>query len=339
MRPSRIRVGIVGAGANTKARHIPGLLAREGVEILSVCNRSRASSEAAAAEFHIPRTADSWQALVEDSDLDAVLIGTWPCLHAPVTLAAVAAGKHVLCEARMAMNLSEARRMLEASQARPELVTMVVPSPFTFPWDRTIQRLLRDGALGELLQVDVFANCSGFLQPDRPMNWRDDRELSGLNTQMLGIYYEAMMRWTGPAAVRAARARNVVPRRKDAAGVLREQLIPDHLEVMGEFPNGAGLFLRCSQVTGACPTPNDFVLYGSEGTLRLDLSAGRLSLSAPGAAAREVIPSDEERGSWRVEEEFIRAIRGQEPVTHTTFADGVRYMEFTEAVAKAAGYA
>ena len=102
-----IRIGVVGAGANTRLHHIPKLKKIAGVEIASVVNRTRASSERAAQEFGIERVHDSWQELVNDPGIDAVVIGTWPYLHCPVTLAALAAGKHVLTEARIAMNAAK----------------------------------------------------------------------------------------------------------------------------------------------------------------------------------------------------------------------------------------
>ena len=336
MSTRKIRIGIVGAGANTRGKHIPLLQRIQGVEIVMVCNRSRESGEKVAKAFDIPEVADSWREVVENPYLDAVVIGTWPYLHAPVTLAALAAGKHVLCEARMAMNEAEAQSMLDASRSRPELVAQVVPSPFTLPWDQTLRRLLSDGAIGELLHVDVFANSGAFADFQRPMTWREDKNLSGLNTMMLGIYYEAMVRWTGHMRDDlTARARIVVKRRKDAEGQTREMEIPDHLDVLGTLESGATVHIRCSQVTGACPTPNDFILYGSEGTLRLDVTRGVLTLHARGGTAEEIDVPAHERGGWRVEEEFINAIRDLEPVSTTTFQDGVKYMAFTEAVAKA----
>ena len=71
-------------------------------------------------------------------------IGTWPYTHKSMTIAALAAGKHVLTEARMAMDLAEAKEMLAASRASPQLVAQVVPSPMTLAYDGTIKRLLRD---------------------------------------------------------------------------------------------------------------------------------------------------------------------------------------------------
>src|SRR5262245_48410631 len=122
MTPRPLRVGLVGAGGNMRLRHVPGLRAVAGVEIVAVCNRRPESTAAAAREFGVPRTFENWQALVADPDVDAVVIGTWPYLHAPITLAALAAGKHVLTEARMSMNAAEAHQMLAAAKQRPDLV-------------------------------------------------------------------------------------------------------------------------------------------------------------------------------------------------------------------------
>src|ERR1043165_2604707 len=127
----KIRVGFVGAGGNTRLHHIPKLKKIDGVELVSVSNRTRASSERVAQEFGIARVHDRWQELVKDPGIDAVVIGTWPYMHCPVTLAALEAGKHVLTEARIAMNAAEARQMLAASRAKPNLITQVVPGPPT----------------------------------------------------------------------------------------------------------------------------------------------------------------------------------------------------------------
>src|SRR5438445_11680009 len=125
-----LRVGIVGLGGNTRLRHVPGLLACGDVELGAVCNRRPESTAEAAREFKIPRTYEHWQDLVVDPEIDAVVVGTWPYLHCPITVAALDAGKHVLCEARMAMNAAEAREMAAASHRNPRLVAQLVPSPF-----------------------------------------------------------------------------------------------------------------------------------------------------------------------------------------------------------------
>src|SRR3954453_6689081 len=112
-----LRIGLVGAGANTRSRHIPGPRAVPDVALAAVCNRRPESTAAVAREFGIPRTFERWQDLVASDDIDAVVIGTWPYLHCPIPLAALDAGKHVLTEARLALNAEEAHRMLAASRA------------------------------------------------------------------------------------------------------------------------------------------------------------------------------------------------------------------------------
>jgi predicted dehydrogenase len=182
MMTAPIRIGIVGAGNNTRVRHIPGLQAIPGIEIVSVCNRSRESSQRAADAFHIPKIYDDWRELVAADDTDAIMIGTWPYMHREISCAVLAAGKHVMCEARMAMNAAEAHAMLAASQAHPNQIAQIVPSPFTFRVDRTIQELLADGYLGELYAMTVRGATPAFADANAPLHWRQRQELSGYNT-------------------------------------------------------------------------------------------------------------------------------------------------------------
>src|SRR5580658_3040618 len=115
-RPSssgEIRIGIVGAGQITRTRHFPGFRAISGVRIVAVCNRRRETARRVAHEFDIPKVHGNWEDLVADPAVDAVVIGAWPYMHCPVTLAAFDAGKHVLTQARMALNAREAQRMLD----------------------------------------------------------------------------------------------------------------------------------------------------------------------------------------------------------------------------------
>lgn len=333
MADSPIRIGIVGAGANTRSRHIPELQRIPGVEVVSVANRSRESSERVAAEFNIPTVYDDWKTLVQADDTDAIVIGTWPYLHCEVTLAALGAGKHVLCEARMAMNLDEARQMLAASQAHPERVAQLVPSPMTLGVDNTIIRMLRDGYLGDLLAVEVQANGSAFLDRDASLHWRQNRALSGNNIMSMGIWVEAVQRWVGDFTRVYAQGKVFVPERTDAETGERVPVsIPDHIHILSETESGAQAHFQLSAVTGLAPEPCAW-LYGSEGTLQFRANENALYGGQRGAKSLERVPIPEaEQGGWRVEQEFIGAIRGEETIKRTTFADGVRYMAFTEAV-------
>lgn len=338
MSEKTIRVGIVGLGANCRLRHLPGLRACQGVEVVAVCNRRTASTAAAAKEFGIPRSFSRWEDLVADPDLDAVLIGAWPYLHAPVTLAALEAGKHVLTEARMAMNATEARRMLAASLRHPELTCQIVPSPLGFRAGAVVQRMVEDGFLGELREVVVLSASDSLADRETTLGWRQVSELSGLNMLALGIIHETLNRWV-PDPVRVyAQAQAFVSDRLDPATGLRRRVgTPDSVQIVGQLPGGARLLSHVSGVTRFGPG-NQIHLYGSEGTIKYELTpqdqlwAGR---KGDAQLAEVEVPAGL-AGDWRVEEDFIDAIRGRIPVTLTDFASGVRYMQFTEAVARSA---
>jgi len=327
--PQAIRIGIVGAGSNTQDRHIPGLVAIDGVDIVAVCNRTASSTEAVARKYHIETTHESWLGLVNDEQVDAVVIGTWPNMHHPVTLAALEAGKHVLCEARMAMNSREAHDMLRASRSRPDLVAQLVPSPLSFGVDATMQRLVAEGFLGTLHAVDVVFRTSDPPDPQLPLHWREDSRLSGNNVMALGIWYETLMRWIGDARSVVAMGSVSAPLRR-AAGGPRSVRIPDHLDVLAHMECGAQARFQFSTVTGGNPV-NRATLYGSDATIRFE--GGQLHVRRRGETAPEPIeiPTDQ-AGSWRVEQDFVDAIRGRADVTLTDFETGVRYMEFTDAV-------
>jgi predicted dehydrogenase len=343
--PHRIlRVGLIGAGANTRLRHIPGLQVLPDVEIVAVCNRRPASTVAAAREFNIPHTYDRWEDLIADTDIDAVLIGTWPYLHCPITLAALDAGKHVLTEARMSMNAAEAHEMLAASRRHPRLVCQIVPSPFGLKGDAVVRELIQEGFLGQLREVHVFSRNGALADPAAPLSWRQDAALSGVNMLTLGIVHETLLRWTPPPVRVLAQAHAFTPERIDPeSGVRRPVGTPDSVQVLSVLKNGARASYHLSGVTpfgqGA-----GIHLYGTDGVLCYDLTNERLfgvsrtqgAAPTSAEALREIpIPPDKARG-WQVEADFVDSIRLGLPVRLTNFETGVSYMEFTEAVARSA---
>ena len=127
-----------------------------------------------------------------------------------------------------------------------------------------------------------------------------------------------------------------VPRRRDESGAWHDVKVPEHVDILATLKSGAVAHLRFSAITGLSPAPQAWI-FGSEGTLRIEADAKRLSGGRRGdKELREIPIPAEKRVGWRVEEEFVNAIRGREKVTHTNFEDGVRYMEFTDAVTKSA---
>jgi len=337
MSDSTIRLGLIGAGGNTRDRHIPGFAKQSNVEIVAVANRSVESGQQVADQFNIPNVAASWTEIVDDDSIDAVCIGTWPYMHATLTIAALEAGKHVLCEARMAMNVDEAREMLLVSRLHPALTAQIVPAPHTLKFDQTIVEMIGSGYIGDLITLDArVAPGASFPNSDSPLHWRHNRDFSGNNIMGMGIWYEAMMRWIGPAATVSATAQSVVSHRVDDNGHRVPMTIPDHVDITSYMEQGGQMRFCFSSVLGHTPNTAEVHIFGTEGTIYLCQNrSGEWSMSAgkrgdDGLSPVEIDPA--KAGGWRVEEEFINAIRGKEDVTHTDFVTGVKYMEWTDAV-------
>jgi predicted dehydrogenase len=335
---------LVGAGANTRKRHIPGLRGLPDVEIVAVCNRRPTSTAAVAREYGIPRMFGHWQDLVADPDIDAVVVGAWPYLHCPVTLAALDAGKHVLTEARMSLNAAEAHRMYAGARKHPELITQVVPSPYGLRGHDVVAGLIEGGFLGDLREVHVSSLNDNLADPAAPLSWRQDAALSGYNMLSLGIVHETMLRWVPPPVRVMAQVHAFIATRIDpASGVRRAVGTPDSVQVLAVLQNGARAIYHFSGVTPFGQS-SGIHLYGSEGALHYDLATDRIVAasrrrgSGPiSRAALEEIPIPPEKArDWQVEADFVQAIRSGTPIRFTDFATGVAYMEFTEAVAQSA---
>ena len=333
-----VRVGLVGAGANTRRRHIPGLKVIDGVTIAGVVNQRASSTQSVAETFGIPRTYSDWRRLIDDPQIDAVLIGTWPNLHCEVTCAALDAGKHVLCEARMARDLPEAQRMLAAAQSHPRLTAQLVPSPFGLVCGPAIAQLLEEGFIGSLRELIVLGADDQFWDYSAALHWRQQRELSGKNILSLGILHESALRWTPSPTQVFAQTQLFEPQRAvpDECRVA-DVTVPDCVQVMTQLPGGArGMYHQSGAILFG--PGKQIHLYGSRATIKVEFLADGMEKVWLGyigeSAMREFeIPADLQ-GRWRVEEEFIASIRGEGPITTTDFSTGVRYMQFVDAVAE-----
>lgn len=326
MKTRKLRVGLVGAGGIVCQRHLPALQALPNVQVVAVCNSRQETSERVAQEFNIPEVVDDWAEMIDRTDLDIIWIGTPPHLHAPITVSALESGKHVFCQARMAMNLREGREMLVAAQARTDLVTMLCPAPHGMRAGKFFQKLIRDGYVGEPWQFRLQA-CNGqFADPLAPAHWRQRTELSGLNTLSVGIYAEVLYPWIGSPRRLHAQMKVSVPKRE---GYVVH--IPDIVQVIGQWPNGLAGSLEWSAVAQFAPDET-FTIYGRDGTLIYNFTQDKIFGARRGEKALiELVPSAEFITEWTVEKDFIQAVvEGGHP--EPSFETGVRYLEFTEAL-------
>src|SRR5438067_5442308 len=231
----KLRIGIVGAGNIVRTRHLPALKKNPDAEIVAVSNSTYESSEQFCKE-HCPGATPmaNWADLLAVPDLDIIWIGTPPYMHSAVTISALEAGKHVFCQARMAMDRVEAEEMHAASKRYPELVTMLCPPPYRMRGDLLVKKLLAENKIGRPHHVRLQSFTGAYLDPEAPAHWRQRIEISGLNVMTLGIYTEVLQRWIGDITGVFARGKIVHPIREGY-----EVIVPDLLTVLCAFDNGA----------------------------------------------------------------------------------------------------
>jgi predicted dehydrogenase len=153
----KVQWGVLGAANIAMRKVIPGMQAGEMCEIVAIASRSLPKAESAAEHLRIPHAYGSYEALLADSHVEAIYNPLPNHLHAPWSIKAAEAGKHVLCEKPVALSVAEARTLLAAREQHEVLIGeafMVRTHP---QWVRT-RGLIRSGRIGELKAVSgVFS--------------------------------------------------------------------------------------------------------------------------------------------------------------------------------------
>lgn len=323
-----IRVGIIGVGAVAQARHIPRLKSIEGVELAIAWNRSLSKAESVASEFGFGRAVADWRDVAESPDINAVIIATPPGTHREMTLASLAGGKHVLCQARMSRNLREAHEMRDAAAASGKVTCLYPPFP-GLRGDRTMLRLLHDDYIGELREARVVGMAAPAARDS--YDWRRDPDVSGLHLLTMGMWVEVLNRWVGPAVSLAARAAYHFDKVANADGEMIDAAVPDSVTIAADLECGAVASYHFS-TEASFAGPHKIELYGSKGALVYTLFNDEIHGATSGMSSMQPIePTPDEIRLQTTDAEFIQAIREGTPV-HPSFEEGVQYMEFCEAV-------
>ena len=165
-------------------RHIPAARESANSEIVAICSRDESKARAAAEQHGIPTWYGSYEELLADASLDAVINPLPNSMHCEWTIKAAEAGKHILCEKPLAVNTEEARRMIDAANAN----NVVLVEAFTHRWNphlRTTRRLIGEGAIGHLTSLHCVLSFS-IAEPKG--NIRFSPELAGGSLMDAGSY-------------------------------------------------------------------------------------------------------------------------------------------------------
>lgn len=170
----KLKIGVVGAGNIAVNGHLPAYKNCSNCYPAAICDIDFERAKSAAAAFGIPEVYSSVEEMLEKADIDAVDICTWNNAHAPVLIAAANAGKHVMCEKPLAMNLSDALLMEKAVKENNIIFFLAVPSRFGYA-NMYLRDMYDRGEFGEV----YYSKTTNNRRRGTPTGWFTDKKTSG----------------------------------------------------------------------------------------------------------------------------------------------------------------
>jgi xylose dehydrogenase (NAD/NADP) len=249
--PDRLRWGILGTG-NIARQFCTGTLSASRSVLKAVGSRSMESATSFARTNHITAAYDSYEKLLADRQVDAVYNSLPNSLHHRWTIAALEAGKHVLCEKPFAVNTAEAQEMFDVARRCGRLVVEAFMYR-SHPLIHAVKKAVNDGAIGELRMIR-----SSFCYRTTRItgNVRFDAGLAGGCLMDVGCYCINFSRWFAGAE----------PTRVQACGHFHESGVDDRVVGSMEFPNG----ILASFASGmSAQADNTATLNGTEGYIEI----------------------------------------------------------------------
>ena len=237
--------------------------------------RDAAGVAAAATAFGWSESATDWREVIARDDIDIVDIRVPGHLHAEITLAALAAGKHVLVEKPLANTLAEAEAMADAAAdaSARGVVSMVGFNYRRMPALALARRIVADGRLGEIRQVRASYLQDWLVDAAAPMTWRLRRETAGSGAlgDLASHAVDQLQFLLGDRVTEvSARTHTFVTERPGADGP-EAVTVDDAVWATLAFGSGARGSLEVSRVATGCKNALTIELFGSTGALRFDL--------------------------------------------------------------------
>lgn len=286
----KLRIAVIGTGAFAETCHVPGLRSHPQAEVVALCGRDVARTQAMAQRLGVPEISVDYEELCARHDIDAMTIATPNVVHAVQAKAAFAAGKHVFCEKPLGMNAQEAADMLQAAEAS----RLIHQTAFTYRYLYGVQELkrrIRLGDIGDPYHVRVqYASWDG-VRPDSKIGFREKLVCAGAGVLYdVGSHLFDLVGFVlGPIEAIAGSTVMVPRERIDAkSGVLAQVETDDIASAWFACRDGIQGQLFASRATPNSGDRAYIEVVGREGALRASLSRGSIDVLR---ASRSTYPS------------------------------------------------
>ncbi len=154
----KVRIGVIGCGGIAKQKHLPSYKGLSTCELVAFCDIIEERAVFAKENYGTPECATyvDYKELLKDKSIDAVLVLTHNAAHCEITVAALNAGKHVLCEKPMAMNYAEAKKMIDARDKSGKILTIGYQNRFR-PDSMYLKKLADADKFGDIYYAEATA--------------------------------------------------------------------------------------------------------------------------------------------------------------------------------------
>lgn len=270
MSEQNIRVGVIGTSGYTDTMHLTSLRTHPGARLAAICGRNRERAEELARKHEIAQVFTDYCEMIGKGNLDAVIVASPDDLHYPMTMAALDAGLHVLCEKPLALTVEQAQAMTEKAE-EAGVVNMVMFSWYWSPHLRFVRQLIEEGQIGQCCHCDI--SFIGGFGRNKQYLWRFDGERSiGILGDLGSHMIHAAATLVGNISRISAHLSTFVER----PGVNGGPLVPanDSALLNVEFENGAQGSIHVSAVVelGARRMQQKTFLAGAAGSIEAELS-------------------------------------------------------------------
>lgn len=251
-----LRIGLIGAGDVARSAHMPSFAANPKVQVVAIADPDIQAARALAENYGIPKAVETYHELLDDPSIGAVDLCVPYHLHYSITMDALNAGKHVICDKPIAMNLEEADRMI-ATAHELGLWLLVVLNQRFLPINRKVKELLDDKRLGKLFLANAYTTGDMLTRLNDVSDWVCTWDRAGGGAFFdTGTHLVDLMRyWFGePTAVSATLKRLVAN---------QENKADDNASVTLEFGDDLIANLVVSYTVNNEPWSEKKFLYGS----------------------------------------------------------------------------
>ncbi len=236
--PLPVRMGIIGAGAVSDLQHFPGIQVDPRAELVAICDPNQALLAQREQQWGVSQTYTDYRRLLERDDIDAVIVATPNFTHVEIGRAALAAGKHVMCEKPLGVSADEVRTLYQAARDAGRVHMTAFTYRFA-PSMRYLRHLVHSGALGEPRHF----RSQRFLDwPETSWGWRQYRKTAGAGDlyDMTIHRIDFAMDLLGPLDRVCGAVAQFVPREQTSEGQpCPPSDVDDWSALIGRFRNGA----------------------------------------------------------------------------------------------------